>query len=115
MTSQMTSDAAVVEQHPSDSYVKFRTVLEQAFRETLTRLAGENLEHLLQHLMSERAVPIATPSSSAPAHTPSLPLSDREYQVWIDWLVKDGQLQPGQLAPSRVFSNALNPYLRDPA
>lgn len=36
-------------------------------------------------------------------------LSDRELQIWIDWLVKDGELKPGQLRPSDVYSNEFNP------
>lgn len=39
----------------------------------------------------------------------------RPYQLWIDWLVKDGQLRPGQLVPSQVYTNELNPYLKGPA
>ncbi|HET8934524.1 MAG TPA: ABC transporter substrate-binding protein [Polyangiales bacterium] len=36
-------------------------------------------------------------------------LHDRELQIWIDWLVKDGELKPGQLRPSDVYTNAFNP------
>jgi ABC-type nitrate/sulfonate/bicarbonate transport system substrate-binding protein len=41
-------------------------------------------------------------------------MSDREFQVWIDWMVKDGELQPGQISPDRVYTNELNPYLPAP-
>lgn len=51
-----------------------RDVLEQAFRETLNRIAaGQNLEHLLLQLVREPAA-VSTP-------LPTLPLSDREHQV----------------------------------
>lgn len=63
---------------------------------------------------NEDASPIQYWRSTGIAGTGGL-LSDREYQLWIDWLVKDGQLQPGQLAPGRVYTNALNPYLTNPA
>ena len=63
---------------------------------------------------NEDASPIQYWRSTGVAGTGGL-LSDREYQLWIDWLVKDGQLQPGQLAPGRVYTNALNPYLKGPA
>ena len=42
-------------------------------------------------------------------------LSDREFQVWIDWLVKDGQLRPGELSPSQLYTNELNPFQKGPA
>lgn len=30
-------------------------------------------------------------------------LADRDFQLWIDWLVRDGQLAPKQIAPSDVY------------
>jgi ABC-type nitrate/sulfonate/bicarbonate transport system substrate-binding protein len=39
-------------------------------------------------------------------------ISEREFGMWIDWLVKDGQLQKGQLQPKDVYSNELNPYFK---
>jgi ABC-type nitrate/sulfonate/bicarbonate transport system substrate-binding protein len=36
-------------------------------------------------------------------------LSERDFQVWIDWLVRDGQLAPGQIEASDVFSNDYQP------
>jgi ABC-type nitrate/sulfonate/bicarbonate transport system substrate-binding protein len=39
-------------------------------------------------------------------------ISDREFSVWIDWLVKDGQLQSGQIEPKDVYTNELNPYFK---
>jgi ABC-type nitrate/sulfonate/bicarbonate transport system substrate-binding protein len=32
-------------------------------------------------------------------------IAERDYQMWIDWLVKDGQLQPGQLKARDLFTN----------
>jgi ABC-type nitrate/sulfonate/bicarbonate transport system substrate-binding protein len=40
---------------------------------------------------------------------------DRDFQVWIDWLVKDGELQPGAVAPADLYTNELNPFLKGPA
>jgi ABC-type nitrate/sulfonate/bicarbonate transport system substrate-binding protein len=37
-------------------------------------------------------------------------ISDREFGMWIDWLVNDGQLQSGQIRPQDVYTNELNPY-----
>lgn len=39
-------------------------------------------------------------------------ITDGELQVWIDWLVKDGILKPGQLKASDLYTNELNPYGR---
>jgi ABC-type nitrate/sulfonate/bicarbonate transport system substrate-binding protein len=32
-------------------------------------------------------------------------MGDRDFQVWIDWLVKDGQLRPGQVEPKQIYTN----------
>jgi ABC-type nitrate/sulfonate/bicarbonate transport system substrate-binding protein len=37
-------------------------------------------------------------------------ISEREFQIWLDWLIKDGQLRPGQLKLSDIYSNELNPF-----
>jgi ABC-type nitrate/sulfonate/bicarbonate transport system substrate-binding protein len=42
-------------------------------------------------------------------------ISDRELQVWIDWLVKDGALKPGQLQANRLYTNEFNPYRNEAA
>lgn len=39
-------------------------------------------------------------------------MSDDEFQRWIDWLVKDGQLSAGQIKPSDLYTNSLNPYFQ---
>lgn len=36
-------------------------------------------------------------------------MSDKDFQVWIDWMVKDGELEPGQLKASQLYTNELNP------
>ena len=35
-------------------------------------------------------------------------LSDAQFQVWIDWLVQQGQLPAGRLRASDVYTNAFN-------
>lgn len=37
-------------------------------------------------------------------------IAEREFAVWIDWLVKEGDLTPGQLKPVDLYTNAFNPY-----
>ncbi len=36
-------------------------------------------------------------------------IAERDFQVWIDWMVKSGELKPGEIALSRVYTNELNP------
>ncbi|MDQ8022056.1 MAG: ABC transporter substrate-binding protein [Moraxellaceae bacterium] len=42
-------------------------------------------------------------------------VDDRELQIWIDWLVKDGLLKPGQLKASQAYTNAYNDYAKQSA
>jgi ABC-type nitrate/sulfonate/bicarbonate transport system substrate-binding protein len=35
-------------------------------------------------------------------------IADRDYQLWIDWLVADGQLKPGQITPAAIYTNEYN-------
>jgi ABC-type nitrate/sulfonate/bicarbonate transport system substrate-binding protein len=37
-------------------------------------------------------------------------IADREFQLWLDWLERDGALAPGQIALHTLFSNEFNPY-----
>jgi hypothetical protein len=37
-------------------------------------------------------------------------LTSKDFQIWLDWMVKDGQLGAGQVSASEVFSNRLNPF-----
>lgn len=46
----------------------------------------------------------------AAEHTVGGVMLDRDFSLWIDWLVKAGALAPGQVKPSDVYTNALNPY-----
>ena len=76
----MNLDTLTLDQYSTDSYQRFRDVLEKAFRETLTRMAaGQNLEQFLLQLMRESNAP--TLPTSTPATAARLPLSEREHQV----------------------------------
>jgi len=35
-------------------------------------------------------------------------IAEREFQVWVDWLIKDHELKPGQLASRDLFTNEYN-------
>ena len=40
-------------------------------------------------------------------------IKDGELQIWIDWLVKDGLLKPGQVRPGDLYTNVFNPYFKN--
>jgi ABC-type nitrate/sulfonate/bicarbonate transport system substrate-binding protein len=37
-------------------------------------------------------------------------IAEQEFQTWLDWLIKDGQLRAGQLKLSDIYTNELNPF-----
>lgn len=47
---------------------------------------------------------------AAAAHTQGGLLTDRDFGIWIDWLIKDGQLARGQVEPAGVYTNQFNPF-----
>jgi ABC-type nitrate/sulfonate/bicarbonate transport system substrate-binding protein len=42
-------------------------------------------------------------------------IEDKELQIWIDWLAKDGVIKPGQLKASQTYTNAFNDFAKNPA
>jgi ABC-type nitrate/sulfonate/bicarbonate transport system substrate-binding protein len=36
--------------------------------------------------------------------------SDRDWQLWIDWLEKTGELKHGQFKPAQAYTNEFNPF-----
>jgi ABC-type nitrate/sulfonate/bicarbonate transport system substrate-binding protein len=42
-------------------------------------------------------------------------IQDSEFQVWLDWLVKSGQLAPGQIALKDLYTNQFNPFANGPS
>jgi ABC-type nitrate/sulfonate/bicarbonate transport system substrate-binding protein len=47
-------------------------------------------------------------SSSIP--TPGGVIKPEEFQIWIDWLVRNNELEQGKLTPEDIFTNDNNPY-----
>jgi ABC-type nitrate/sulfonate/bicarbonate transport system substrate-binding protein len=37
-------------------------------------------------------------------------ITDKEIQTWIDWLVRNGELEDGRLKPADVYTNEYNPF-----
>ena len=37
-------------------------------------------------------------------------ITDDEFQIWIDWLVANGELEEGQIKPEELYTNEFNPY-----
>ena len=40
-------------------------------------------------------------------------IAEKEVQIWIDWLVRDGQLKEGEVKAADVYTNEFNPYLAE--
>jgi ABC-type nitrate/sulfonate/bicarbonate transport system substrate-binding protein len=39
-------------------------------------------------------------------------LKDEDYQIWLDWLIADGQIKPGAVDLKNVYTNAFNAYAK---
>jgi ABC-type nitrate/sulfonate/bicarbonate transport system substrate-binding protein len=39
-------------------------------------------------------------------------IRDRDFQIWIDWLVRAGELKPSELRASSLFTNEFNPFAK---
>lgn len=37
-------------------------------------------------------------------------MAERELSTWIDWLVRNGELEQGKLNASDLYTNEYNPY-----
>ena len=37
-------------------------------------------------------------------------IADKEFSVWHDWLVRNGELAEGRISLSEVYTNEFNPY-----
>lgn len=37
-------------------------------------------------------------------------IDERELQVWLDWMIRDGELEPGQIDLASLYTNELNPF-----
>lgn len=42
-------------------------------------------------------------------------IRDRDLQLWIDWLVRAGELKPGEVTPSQISTNEFNPFANSTA
>jgi ABC-type nitrate/sulfonate/bicarbonate transport system substrate-binding protein len=42
-------------------------------------------------------------------------MTDKDFQVCIDWMIKDGELTAGELSPRQIYTNELNPFAGDAA
>lgn len=37
-------------------------------------------------------------------------IADKEFQIWIDWLGREGEIKPGQIKPADLYTNEFNLY-----
>jgi ABC-type nitrate/sulfonate/bicarbonate transport system substrate-binding protein len=44
---------------------------------------------------------------------PGIFMTDRDVQWWIDAMISEGKLKPGQVKPADVYTNEFNPYYKD--
>ena len=51
---------------------------------------------------------------SSGVSTPGGVIRDSEFQIWVDWLVRNGKLKPGKLTLGQLFTNGFNPYATAP-
>lgn len=75
----------------------------QRFRDILSRRARNEDDSLVQYWLSTG---IAGKGGV---------MYEKEFQVWIDWLVKDGQLAPDQIRAQDLFTNQFNPFRAEAA
>lgn len=47
---------------------------------------------------------------SSSISTPGGVIQEQEIQLWIDWLIRDGELKEGQITATDLFTNDDNPY-----
>jgi len=47
--------------------------------------------------------------TSATVGTPRGRLENKDFQIWIDWLVQDGQISRGQIQPADIYTNQFQP------
>ncbi|WP_323847498.1 ABC transporter substrate-binding protein [Allosaccharopolyspora coralli] len=39
-------------------------------------------------------------------------IAEREFTIWLDHLIADGRVEPGQIAPQQLYTNEFNPFRR---
>ncbi|MET0388591.1 MAG: ABC transporter substrate-binding protein [Polyangiales bacterium] len=70
------------------------------------------LERIMQTRKRHETTAMLKHWKPAGKHTQGGLLTERDFDIWIDWLVKDGKLTQGQVAARDVFTNSLNPYAK---
>jgi ABC-type nitrate/sulfonate/bicarbonate transport system substrate-binding protein len=79
-------------------------------RETPTSEVHARLEKLVRQRKRNEDVSLLKYWRPSRASLPGGQLADDQFQVWIDWLVKDGQLERGQVKASDLYTNRWNPW-----
>jgi len=80
-----------------------REQVQQRLREIILKRNRHEAPNIVEHWKS---VGIAKPGGR---------IADNEFQIWLDWLVKDGGIRPGQLKLSDLFTNEYNSARPDAA
>ncbi|MDR2689472.1 MAG: ABC transporter substrate-binding protein, partial [Azoarcus sp.] len=74
----------------------------ERFRQIIAKRGRNESDHLLQYWTG-----YGVPAKGGV-------LKNEDYQVWLDWLVKDGQIEAGTVDLEKVYTNAFNPYAANP-
>lgn len=82
--------------------------LEWARSHTRTEVI-ERLESIIQKRGRNEDNSIVKYWTSTTVPSPRGRLRDEDFQIWIDWLVRDGQVVPGAVAPGDIYTNQFQP------
>jgi ABC-type nitrate/sulfonate/bicarbonate transport system substrate-binding protein len=106
-----------IRQHPKTAR-KFVEAVGRAIEWTRTTPREQVLERFRQIVTrrgrNENAEALKYWRSYGVAGTHGL-MSDKDFQVWIDWMVKDGELEPSELSAGQLYTNELNPFAAEGA
>lgn len=78
-------------------------------RETPRQQVIARMEQIIKKRKRNEDTSIVQHWSGTGVAAPRGRLNDRDFQVWVDWLVRDGQLTEGQIKAADVYTNGFQP------
>jgi ABC-type nitrate/sulfonate/bicarbonate transport system substrate-binding protein len=104
-----------IEKHPETvksyirAYDRSRRILFDEFKKDPERVRKAHAEIT----ESKGGNPLMSKYYQATSWTPNFPfIADKDLQWWIDRFVASGQLKPGQVKPSDIYTNEFNPLFK---
>ncbi|HWO09863.1 MAG TPA: ABC transporter substrate-binding protein [Polyangiaceae bacterium] len=100
-----------VEQHPAAArkYVEAIGRAIEWARATPRERVVERLSSIIEKRGRHEDTSIIQYWTTTTIPTPRGLLRDEDFQMWIEWLVRDGQLSRGQVAPADIYTNEFQP------